>query len=293
MMVSPISPGMLKPDGTVDVAALQLLLNDLRNAALSLWAGGTVAQRPTDPYLGQLFYDTTTGQYFYCSAVRSGATPAVWTAITPATVAGGASQSQQFSATGAFTFNVPANVSLVWVTLQAPGGQGNKNASGGGGAGAGELIRHYPYLVTPGAAIAGVIGTGATSNVSVDSTFGTLTAKGGKGGATTTAGQAGGGSLGASGSGSAGVSGTQILDVLGGSSGGALSTKGGDCGQNSGGAAGGTAGGGGASYFAPGGQGAPAATPLKPGPGAGGGGTATGANGGQGGDGYCLIEWIG
>lgn len=205
---------------------------------------------------------------------------------------GGTSKCQEFTAVGGFTFNVPANVSLIWVTLQAPGGQGGKNASGGGGGGSGELIRHYPYKVTPSGTVSGTIGAGATSSTSVDSTFGTLTAKGGKGGTTTTGGQSGGGPLGGAGGGGAGVIGINILDVLGGSSGGAASTKGGDCGQNSGGNAGGTAGGGGASYWAPGANGVAASVPAQPGVGAGGGGTATGATGGQGGSGYCLIEWI-
>ena len=86
---------------------------------------------------------------------------------------------------------------MVWVTLQAPGGQGNKTAGGGGGGGAGELIRHYPYKVTPGGTVSGNIGAGATSAAVTTSVFGTLTAQGGKGGTTTTAGQNGGGTLGA------------------------------------------------------------------------------------------------
>ena len=78
MNISPISQGMLKPDGTIDVGALQVLLNDIRNAVVSLWASGTTAQRPHDPVLGQQFYDTTLGATVVCKAIRAGATAAVW-----------------------------------------------------------------------------------------------------------------------------------------------------------------------------------------------------------------------
>lgn len=57
------------------------LLNDLKNAALTLWNSGTTAQRPVDPVLSQIYFDTTTGGFVYCSAIRAGAVPAVWTPL--------------------------------------------------------------------------------------------------------------------------------------------------------------------------------------------------------------------
>lgn len=55
------------------------LLNDLKNACLTLWNSGTTAQRPVDPVLSQIYFDTTTAGFVYCSAIRAGAVPAVWT----------------------------------------------------------------------------------------------------------------------------------------------------------------------------------------------------------------------
>jgi len=60
---------------------LQVLLNQLRDGVVSLWASGPTASRPTDPYLGQLYYDTTLGTVMECTAVRVAGSPgtaAVW-----------------------------------------------------------------------------------------------------------------------------------------------------------------------------------------------------------------------
>src|SRR4030095_714939 len=69
----------IRPDGTVDVPALLTLINDLRKACVTLWDSGTSAQRPVDPLFSQLYFDITTAQYLYCSAIRNGAVPAQWT----------------------------------------------------------------------------------------------------------------------------------------------------------------------------------------------------------------------
>lgn len=58
------------------------LLNDLKNAGLTLWLTGTTAQRPNDPVLSQIYYDTTLSKFVYCLTIRAGAVPAVWTPFT-------------------------------------------------------------------------------------------------------------------------------------------------------------------------------------------------------------------
>lgn len=207
------------------------------------------------------------------------------------------SQCQEFTAPGAFTFNVPASVSLVWVTLQAPGGAGSKHASGGGGGGGGELIHHWPYRVTPSGTVSGSIGAGINTSPSNDSTFGTLTAKGGGASPSTVNGGKGGGLLGAAQS--TGLPGTNILDILGGSSGGigngsANNKNGGYCGRFDGGMKSTNSGGGGAAYdWGVAVSANDAATPAQPGAGAGGSGTATGTTAALGGNGYCRIEYCG
>lgn len=54
------------------------LLDDLKDGVETLYASGTTANRPNDPVLYQLFFDTTLNSYIYCSAIRVGATPATW-----------------------------------------------------------------------------------------------------------------------------------------------------------------------------------------------------------------------
>lgn len=219
---------------------------------------------------------------------------AVWTqAHADAIVSGGTgSRSKALEyGVGAFTFSVPANVAMVFVTLQGPGGAGGRNATGGsGGGGSGELIRRQPYKVTPSGTVAGSVGVGVNNASSQNSAFGTLVAHGGRGAGTSNAGSAGGGSMNGAPSGNQG---TALGFVLGGGSGGAVGAAGAPCGQYAGGAGLASEGGGGAaSYFAAGGA-AAATTPAKPGIGAGAGGTKSGAAFATGGDGYALIEWIG
>jgi hypothetical protein len=80
-LISSLGTGLILPDGTVDVKALLIQINDLRKAAITLWDSGPTAERPTDPIFSQLYYDTTTAQYLYCSAIRNGAIAAQWTAF--------------------------------------------------------------------------------------------------------------------------------------------------------------------------------------------------------------------
>lgn len=222
---------------------------------------------------------------------------AVWTqAHADAVLAGGGGNSkcQEFTAPGAFSFVVPSGVSLIYVTLQAPGGCGGKHASAPSGGGSGELIRRYPLPVNPGATVNGNLGAGITTTPTQNSTFGGLTTTGGIGrtGGGGTSGP-GGGVLGAPAATTNGTAGSSALEILGGSSGGAAGGSGGPCGRFAGGAATAGCAGGAASYFAVGGAANNAAAPAQPGPGAGGGGTISGATGGPGGNGYCMVEWIG
>lgn len=59
------------------------LLNQLRDGVVSLWYSCTTAQRPNDPYLGQIIFDITVGALFYCDTIRNAATatPAHWTQL--------------------------------------------------------------------------------------------------------------------------------------------------------------------------------------------------------------------
>lgn len=73
------------------------------------------------------------------------------------------SKSQAFTSSG--TFTVPASVSLVYMTHQAPGAGGGGGSGGfgpGGGGGAGELMIRMPYWCTPGDVIPINIGTAGT-----------------------------------------------------------------------------------------------------------------------------------
>lgn len=81
----PRSTELLAADGKSASDATLHLFNDLRFAALWLWASGTTAARPANPYLGQLYYDTTLGYIVECTAVGSPTTgtPATWTQLVP------------------------------------------------------------------------------------------------------------------------------------------------------------------------------------------------------------------
>jgi MSHA biogenesis protein MshQ len=209
-------------------------------------------------------------------------------------VGGGNSKSAEFATPGDTAWQAPQNVTLVWVTVQAPGGAGGFNQQGGGGGGAGELIRRMPFPVTPTGTYGIHVGAGSTSNVTDNSHFyATIIAEGGKAGGGTTGGK-GGGPLGALGGApqTSGTTGKAQAEVLGGSSGAGSRGIGGPCGRFVGGPNQGAASGGGAaSYFAEGGPANDGAAPNVPGIGAGGGGAQFQPT--YGGDGYVLVEWVG
>jgi len=125
---------------------------------------------------------------------------------------------QSFTSSG--TFSVPTGVSSVDVLVVAGGGSGG--ADNGGGGGAGGLIFRPGFPVTPGGTVSVGVGdggpavtTGSQTQASEanggDSTFGTLTAKGGafgRGGVNALAGGPGGSGGGGTGHGNQGTTGT-------------------------------------------------------------------------------------
>jgi hypothetical protein len=240
-------------------------------------------------------------------------------------------KSQEYSSTsGNWTW--PTGVDLAWVTLVGGGGGGGAGRSattgyGGVGGGSGECLWRIPFPragVTTTAYSAGAGGVpgataGANGGNGQDTTFGTLTALGGKlgGGGSSPAAPSnlglGGGRLAAATSGTASV--LEGLNTQSGASAGmsgntaANGNAGGPSEQYLGGLGGtlaagtaGAGGGGGASMLAAGGKGgnstaggtgqAGADGAYGSGAGGGGGGSTYG-NGGRGGAGYILIEWVG
>ena len=104
-----------------------------------------------------------------------------------------------YTSTGSGTFTVPTGTSAIDVLVVAGGGAGGRTSThgyfndAGGGAGAGGLIYRPSFPVTPGGSVSYSVGSGGTDstplneatgsyNTGQDSTFGTLTAKGGGGG---------------------------------------------------------------------------------------------------------------
>ena len=105
-----------------------------------------------------------------------------------------------YTSTGSGTFSVPTGVATVDVLVVGGGGSGAWGDSswwGGGGGGAGGLIYRPAFPVTPGGTVSYTVGTGGAASTSrvpgghsagtgkegQNSTFGTLTALGGGGGA--------------------------------------------------------------------------------------------------------------
>jgi len=118
-----------------------------------------------------------------------------------------------YTSTGAFTFSVPSGVTAVDVLMVAGGGGGGAQCGAGGGAGG--LIYRPGFPVTPGGSVPGSVATGGNPSINqsgtypsgqyasngADTTFGSLTAKGGGRGGYWTSGY-GQGSPGGSGGGS-------------------------------------------------------------------------------------------
>jgi len=97
------------------------------------------------------------------------------------------------SSPGGGAWTVPAGVTTAEILVV--GGAGSGGSNGGGGAGGGGIVHHTTYSLTPAASITVTVGAGQarTTGAAVgvdggDSVFGTLTAKGGGGGATNAAG---------------------------------------------------------------------------------------------------------
>lgn len=201
----------------------------------------------------------------------------------------------------------PANVkdNLVYVTINASGGAGGRHSTGGGGGGGGgETLLRVPYILSGGstaisipAATAGRSSNGAGDD-GADCSFGTLTARGGKGGkgsSVVVAGGDGGGPFGGPGSASGGgtANATSVGVRVGGGSGGKNNSgaaKGGASNAEGGASDGGSNGGGGGSR-GPGGPGVTTGGSGANGSKGGGGGGCTTGTSGAGGAAEILIEY--
>jgi hypothetical protein len=90
MNVDQVSNRIIVPDPSSKSPAdlpspdLLSLLNQLRTGVVKIAQGDTTANRPNDPLLYEIYFDTTLGQFVYCTAVRNNATPAAWSAIVAA-----------------------------------------------------------------------------------------------------------------------------------------------------------------------------------------------------------------
>ena len=104
------------------------------------------------------------GEAVTSSSVSFQPYPGVLLATTAATGTVGTTHGQEFAASG--TFNVPANVSLVWARGIGGGGGGASTiaaATGGGGGGCGEFFDNLAIPCTPGGTITINIGAAGTA----------------------------------------------------------------------------------------------------------------------------------
>lgn len=118
------------------------------------------------------------------------------------------SKGLEYTAAGAFTFNVPTGVTSLRVTMLGGGGSGVGGATdttgGGGGGGAGESVIALPYNVTGLGSVSGLVGAGGIggdATVAVaggNTTFGNLLVRGGAAVATPAQGGGAGGGAGGS-----------------------------------------------------------------------------------------------
>jgi hypothetical protein len=292
--ISPIGQGnVVQPDTNPQdkrsgMAATWLiqLLNDLRLAGQKVGNSGTTAQRPIDPLLGELYYDTTLNSLVMCTATRVAATntPAVWSPVSSSAIA------TTYTVAGTYTFTQPIGYSQLTGELQAPGG--GYTGAGGGAPGGGEYLRFSvpcpagtSVTVTLGAPVSGAAG----QSVTISFLGYTITALGGPANSGSTAGS-GAGRKGPAGTTGAGTDAVQegVDSTSGASGGGGTGTNnGGGCEEWSGGVGVLNRGGGGASKNGPGGVGAAAGTPATP---QGyGGGSGTGAVAGIGAPGFAKL----
>jgi len=189
---------------------------------------------------------------------------------------------EMFTSSG--TFNVPAGISLVFVTLVGGGGGGGGAGGAGvaGGGGGGPALINYPFTVTPSGSETVTIGGGGNGGIESNGTggaggassLGSLSAAGGFGGI--------GGNGGAGGAGGSRDAGTAPAAGAEGIPGGSGGTGGG-----------GQTGGGGGSAFGDGAAGVATSAGVGTdgsGNGAGGGGASTGI-GGAGSDGMVIVTF--
>lgn len=79
MEIQPV-PVNLILDGR-ETRELVAFLNTVRNLLAGAEGYGTTADRPVDPRLGQLYYDSTLGAQVVCTTLRVGGVPAVWSLV--------------------------------------------------------------------------------------------------------------------------------------------------------------------------------------------------------------------
>jgi hypothetical protein len=114
---------------------------------------------------------------------------------------------QEFTASGAFTFNVPSGITAGWLTMIAggAGGGGTKGiiSTGIGGGGSGEFIQSLLVTLPSGGTVTGTIGLAGAGGSPLSAghqgggdgtvtTFGVYSVSPGKGGAFSTTGNGGG-----------------------------------------------------------------------------------------------------
>lgn len=81
MDIQGVPQNLIDPDGKIVTRELIGFLNALRQVAVNTTGYGTTAQRPNDPKLGQLYFDSTLAKEIVCTTERVGGVAAVWTLV--------------------------------------------------------------------------------------------------------------------------------------------------------------------------------------------------------------------